>query len=274
MVDDDRAARGKGHLSGVRCFDLMFDLKAREQRDVVAVQLHAIDVLRHHVAHELTGLLEDALRVDQELADFLVEVVADRANDEAGFLIDEEGAARAARRILDRAPELHEVIQIPLQLFDAAAQPRGPADDTHAPGHLELGDQVAQLVALFAFDAARDPAAARIVGHQHEIATSQADERSESGALIAALVLVHLDDQLLTFAQRVLNARAAYIDIALEESPADFFERHEAMALAAIVDERRLETGLDAGNDSFVDVPLALLFSGCLDVEIDQLLTV
>ena len=46
------------------------------------------------------------------------------------------------------------------------------------------------------------------------------------------------------------------------------------MALAAIVDERRFETGLDAGDDAFIDVSFALLFSCCLDVEIDQLLTV
>jgi hypothetical protein len=45
------------------------------------------------VAHELLGLFEDVVGVDQDLADFGVEVVADGADDQAGFLVDQEGAA-------------------------------------------------------------------------------------------------------------------------------------------------------------------------------------
>ena len=46
------------------------------------------------------------------------------------------------------------------------------------------------------------------------------------------------------------------------------------MAVGAVVDEGRLEAGLDAGDDAFVDVALALLFSCGFDVEVDQLLAV
>jgi hypothetical protein len=41
----------------------------------------------------------------------------------------------------------------------------------------------------------------------------------------------------------------------------------------AVVDERRLEAGLDAGDDAFVDVALALFPGGRLDVQVDQLLS-
>ena len=68
--------------------------------------------------------------------------------------------------------------------------------------------RVAQLVAVLALDAARDAAAARIVRHQHQVAAGERDERGQRRALVAALVLVDLDDELLAFAQRVLDAGA------------------------------------------------------------------
>jgi hypothetical protein len=42
----------------------------------------------------------------------------------------------------------------------------------------------------------------------------------------------------------------------------------------AIVDERRLEAGLDAGDDTLVDVALALFLAGRFDVKVDQLLAI
>jgi hypothetical protein len=73
-------------------FDLVFDLEAGEQRHVVAVALDAIDVARHDGAHEGAGLLVNLVGVDQDFADFRLEVVADGANDQAAFQIDQEGA--------------------------------------------------------------------------------------------------------------------------------------------------------------------------------------
>ena len=74
---------GRLHLARVGRFDLVLDLEAREQRDVVVVALHAVDVLRHHVGHELARLLEDVVGVDEDLADVGLEVVADGADDQA-----------------------------------------------------------------------------------------------------------------------------------------------------------------------------------------------
>ncbi len=208
VVDHDRAARGQRHLPRVRGLDLVLDLEAREERDVVLVELDAVHVGRHHVAHELLRLLVDRFRVDQELADVRVEVVADRADDEARLLVDQVGAGLHLRGVLDRVPELHEVIHVPLQLFGGAADARGAGDDAHALRHVEAVDGVAQLVALLAFDAARDAAAARIVRHQDEIASRERDVGGEGCALVAALVLVDLDDQLLAFLELVLDPRA------------------------------------------------------------------
>jgi len=213
--------------------------------------------------------------VDQDLADVGLEIVADRADDQARLEVDQERLAGLARRgALDGGPELEEVIQVPGQLLGVAADRRGAGDDAHAFGQLQLVERVAQLVAVFALDAARDAAAARVVGHEDEVASRQADEGGEGGTLVAALVLFDLDDQLLALAQRILDAGTADVDAILEIAAGDFLEGQEAVAFFAVVDERRLEAGLDAGNDAFVDVALALL-PGCrLDVQVDELLPV
>ena len=72
VVDDDGAARRQRHLARERGFDLVLDLEARKQRHVVAVELDAVDVGRHDVAHEGARLLVDVFGVDQDFADVLV----------------------------------------------------------------------------------------------------------------------------------------------------------------------------------------------------------
>ena len=284
MVDHDGPARRQCYLTRVGGLDLVLDLEPREKRDVVLVELHAVDVGRHHVRHELLRLVVDRLGVDQELADVGVEVVADRADDEARLLVDQVRARLHLRRVLDRVPELHQVVQVPLQLLGAAADARGAGDDAHARRNVEARDGIAQVVPLLALDAPRDAAAAWVVRHQHEIAAGERDVGRERGALVAALVLVDLDDHLHALAELILHAAAATAiglavfavtpTSALDVLARDLLERQEAVALGAVVDEARLEARLDAGDDGLVDVALALLLARGLDVEVDQPLAV
>src|SRR5207248_2456155 len=123
------------------------------------------------------------------------------------------------------------------------------------------------------FDAARYAAAARIVRHQDEIAAGERDVGGEADALAAVLVLVDLDEELLAFFQCILRPPAAFA-VALEIVAGDFLERQKTVAVGAVIDEAGFETGLDAGDDGFIDVALALFLAGGFDVEIDQLLTV
>src|SRR5687767_2408002 len=260
MVDDDRAARRQRDLARVGALDLVLDLEAGKERNVIAVELHLSDVARHHRLHERLRLLEDLVGVDQDLADVGLEVVADRADHQARLEVDQERLLRLVRRrAFHRAPELHQVVQVPVQLLQRAPDRRGARDHAHAVGELQLVERIAQLVAVLALDAARHAAAARIVRHEHQISSCQADKRRQGGALGAALVLLDLDDDLLAFAQRVLDAGAADVDAFLEVTAGDFLERQEPVPLLAVVDERGLEAGLDAGDEAFVDVALALL---------------
>ena len=120
-----------------------------------------------------------------------------------------------------------------------------------------------------------------IVRHQNEIAAGQRDIRRERRALVAALVLVDLDDEFHAFAQLVLGPDAAaasfsvpVVAASFEILARDFLEREKAMAVGAVVDEAGLEAWFDAGDDRLVDVALSLLLAGGFDVEVDQLLAI
>jgi hypothetical protein len=138
----------------------------------------------------------------------------------------------------------------------------------------QLVHDFAQFLAVLALDAARDAAAARIVGHQHQVAAGQRDVGGQRRALVAALVLFDLDDEFLAVAEYVLDARLAGVDARLEIVAGNFLERQEAVALGAVVHEGGFEAGLDAGDDGLVDVALALFLVGRFDVEVNQLLTI
>ena len=274
VVDDHRAARRQRHDPRVRGLDLVLDLEAREQRSVVAIALDPVDRVGHHVRHELARLLVDVVGVDQDLADVLREVVADRADHQAGLLVDQERPGRRPRRRLDRLPQLHQVVQVPLQLFGRAADAGGARDQAHARGVLELVHRLAQFLPVLAFDAARNATAARVVRHQDQVAPGQRDVGRERSALVAALFLVDLDDDFLALADGVLDAGPGGLDARLEEGLRDLLERQEPVTLLAVVDEARLEAGLDAGDYALVDVALAGLAARRLDVDVDQLLAV
>jgi len=225
------------------------------------------------VGHELRGLLEDVVGVDQDLADVGLEVVADRADHQTAFLVDQEGAGLALCRAFDGGPQLQQIVEVPLQLFGAAADRRGARDQAHALGDVELVHVLAQFGALVTLDAARDATAARVVGHQHQIAAGQRDIGGERRTLVAALVLLDLDDEFLAFLQGFLD-RGLGVRTRLEVGTRDLLERQEAVAVGTVVHERRLEAGLDAGDDGLVDVALAFFLGGRFDIEVDQFLTV
>ena len=80
-------------------------------------------------------------------------------------------------------------------------------------GTSSCADRLAQLLAVLTLDAARDAAAARVVGHQHQVAAGERDVGRERRALVAALVLVDLDDQLLAFPQLLGDAAALSVAV-------------------------------------------------------------
>src|SRR6266581_1155955 len=105
-----------------------------------------------------------------------------------------------------------------------------------------------------------------------KVAPGKADEGGERGALVAALVLLDLDDQFLAFIESVLDPRAADVDAGLEILARDFLEGKKSVPLGAVVHERGFEAGLDPGDDTLVDVAFSLFFCGRFYVEVYEFL--
>ncbi|MCY1407593.1 hypothetical protein D9M71_228990 [compost metagenome] len=254
-------------------FDLAFDLETVEQRNAVFVQLDLAGVLRHHLADEGQGFVLGFNAVDQHFADVLAQVVADRADDHVAFLVDQERRGAVQRGFLDGGPELQQVVEVPLHFFAAAAK----AGSAHDQAHVGRGNQTVQgftqFVALFAFDATGDTAGTRVVRHQHQVTTGQADEGGQGGALVATFFFFDLNDDFLAFAQDVLDVDATFRGF-LEVFAGDFFEGQEAVALRAEIDKGSLEAWFDASNPAFIDVGLLLLACTGFDVQVVEALAI
>ncbi len=274
VVDHDGTAGRQVNLACEGSFDLVFDLEAGEQRHIVAVAFDAADVARHDGAHEGARLLEHLVGIDQDLADVRLEVVADGANDQGSFKIDQEGAGLLLGGTFDGAPQLQQVVQVPLQFFCLAADGGRAGDQAHPVRDLQLVHGFAQFGTLVAIDAARDTAATRIVRHEHQVAAGQRDVGGQGGALVATLVLVDLNDQFLTFLEGLVDLGLAWLNARLEVAAGDFLERQETVSFRAVVDEAGFERRFDAGDDTLVNVAFTLFLGGGFNVEVNEFLTI
>ena len=274
MVDHDGAARGQIDRAGIGRFDLVLDLKAREQRRVVAVALDPVLVLGHHMPHELLGLVVDIVGVDQDVTDVAVEVIADRPDHQARLLIDQEGTLASLAGAIDRIPKLEQVIEVPLQLRRAAPNAGGAGNDGHAARVFELVHGLLEFGPVVALNAPAHAAATRVVGHQHDVAAGQRDEGGQGRALVASLFFFDLNRQLLAFPDHIVDTRLADGHAGCKVLFRDFLKGQKAVAVFAVVDKAGLQGGLDAGDHGFVDVALALLAPFDLDLVVEQFLSV
>ena len=102
----------------------------------------------------------------------------------------------------------HAVLRLLRSHCNSSVERPTPAVRTMAPmpsGTDQPVHGLAHLIAILAFDAARHAAGARVVRHQHQEASGQADEGGERRALVAALLLLDLDDELLALLQQILD---------------------------------------------------------------------
>ena len=132
MVDDEATAGGQRHLVRVGRLDLALDLEACEEGYIVLVELELALVLgRHEPLHVLLCLLIGARIVDQDLADIVGEVIAQRPRYRIAFLIDEERGDAILGRRINLLPGTTQVVQVPLQFLAGSANTRGAHDRAH-----------------------------------------------------------------------------------------------------------------------------------------------
>ena len=276
VIDHDAAAGGKVDGMGERGLDLALDLETVEEGDPGFVELDLAGALRHHLGDEVPRLPVHLFVVDEDLAHVLAEIVTDRADDDVAFLVDEKRPRPFVHRRLDRAPQLEEVIQVPLQVLLCPPDSGRAHDEPHARRNVEGAQRLAQLRALLSFDPARDPARPRVVGHEHQIASGKARKGGERGALPATLLLLHLDEKLQPFLQDVLDGRglAGCGGLSGVVLVRHLLERQEAVPLRSVVDERGFEAGLDTSDLRLVDARLAQAARGDLDVEVVEELSI
>ena len=149
----------------------MFDLEAGKERDIVAIALDALDVVRHDNAHESSSLIGNIVRIDQDLTDVRRKIIADRTNNKTRFEVDQNRSRIVFGGAIDRSPKLHQIGHVPLQFFGIATNTGRASDDAHAGRDGQLVHGFAQFLTFFALDAARNTAASRVVRHQDQVTT-------------------------------------------------------------------------------------------------------
>ena len=219
-------------------------------------------------------MLVNVVGVDQDVTDIAVEVVADGADHQAGFLVNQEGTFASLGGTVDGTPQFQQIVQVPLQFWGAATNARGAGDDGHAVGVFQLVHGFFEFVAVFALDATAHAAAARVVGHQHHIAARQADESGQRGPFVATLFFFNLNQQLLAFLDHILNAGLAGCHARGKVLLGDFFKGQKAVALFTVIDKTGLQRGLDPGHHGLVNVAFALFATLDFDFVVQQFLPI
>ena len=212
--------------------------------------------------------------VDQHFADVIREVIPQGARDGVALAIDQERCWTLEHRLDDLFPLDAEVVEVPLEFLDGPTDAGRPHDGAHALRHHQGIHDALDLVAVLALDATADAACARVIGHQHQKTPGERDEGGEGGAFVAALFLVHLHDDILTFLQDLAHVDAPARRVLQEVLPGDLLQRQEAVALGAIVDEAGFERRLDARDARLVDVGFFLFAGRKFDRKVVELLSV
>ena len=229
------------------------------------------------------------LAVDQDRLDVGGEQVPDHPEDEIALLV-EDGARRGlGEPRLHLLPEADEELDVRAELRFPASLAHGAHDEPTAPGRPEAPDELPQAVALLRVVDPPGDAEVIHLGHVHEIAARQADERGDPRPLGAERLLRHLHEDLLALAEHVLDGRdhatlargrglgalaplavgggilveaevrllvlGEHHPLVLPEVGDEVAGVEEGVLGQADIDERGLHAGKDVGYDALVDVP-------------------
>ena len=83
-------------------------------------------------------ILIDVRVVDLDLSDLTRVVVPQSPDDRVAFLVDQERCRARYNHALDCIPDLEQIVEIPAQLLDVAADAGGAHDATHVFRRVEF----------------------------------------------------------------------------------------------------------------------------------------
>ncbi len=275
MVNHNRSTGREPYLSLECRLQLALNLETGKDRGSVLVSLQLLQVVGHDPGHEFMCGVVGVLVINQDLADILTQVVANCTDDDVTLAVDQEWGGLFGR-LLDTAPDLVLIVEIPLQLLRGFADPCGTDDCTRPLGDLHLPHCGSELLAILALDSARDATRTRVVGHVDQVASRHADKGGQRGPLVATLLFLNLYDDLLPLTDCCSDGGASTTLKCplLEVVAGDLLEGEKAVALTAIIDKSGLKAGFDTGDLSLVDVALFLLVGCALDVEVVEVLAI
>ena len=209
LVDDDRPARLQPDLALERLVDLALDAVLLEDGIGLGVQLHLGRQHRQDALHQVERLLIDLRAVDADGLEFVGQQVAEQLADQVLLPVDHRRRPRRLHPLADLGPDGVEGLQVGEDVFLGPAGRGGPDDDAAAESvrFTKLADDAAQprpLVARFDLPRHADVVDRR---HEHQEPSRHRHVRGEPGALGAERLLDHLDEDLLSFLEQILDLR-------------------------------------------------------------------
>ena len=90
MINDQCASRRQLDRPRVGILDLVFDLKAREQRCGILIVLQLCGVVRHHLHHETRCSLVYRALIDQDLLNIPPQMIPQGSHNQVAFLINQK----------------------------------------------------------------------------------------------------------------------------------------------------------------------------------------
>ena len=90
MIEDNSASGRKLYFPLKSRFYLGFDLVTGKKWDSIIIKLHFMQIVGHHQLHKFFRAFECGLMVDEDFIDVIAQIIANGANNDVAFLVDEE----------------------------------------------------------------------------------------------------------------------------------------------------------------------------------------
>ena len=199
--------------------------------------------------------LVNVLVVHQNGFDIRGKIVPDGAGDEVQVPVQQAGRGLGLSGLFDVLPELQQIVQVFGEFPGGRGLAGGADNEPHLRGQAQFLGQLLEALALFLlFDLPGDPQMG-LLGQKHQPTAGKGYIGAEIGPLGGGLLLIDLDDEFLAFAQHPLNfGLGLALGLFLVPVGVHFRQGQEAVAFPAVINEGRLEAGLDIGHHPLVNI--------------------
>ena len=268
MIQHQGAAAGQADLPRVDTIYLIFGLRFGEKGLGSNVVLQHMRMLGHGALEKFLSRAEGLQIINEHFFHVRGKGVPQGACDDIVLLPHKAWALALLVAIEYFLVGVEKIFQILLEILFGDTQRGGAHDDAHVLGNLQFVYELLEILTFFtAFDLSTD-AVHGVARRQHQIAAGKAHLRGHHGALGADLFAHCLHQDLLVAVQQILDASPTAI--LAHHVTGQFPERQEAVFLAAVMNEGRLQALIRPHHFGLVDVALDLLVVDELHIEVEE----